>query len=145
MVSPDSILTETKFKLPKSGSELLKHIKPLLSIRTISYRTIGELRPGLLTISQLTLDLRITSTSSQFPTFHFHNPFNYLFFVPKSETFQPLLISPIQNFPSQPNIDSRRSCSCRTSFPLTVSPRTIYNNLSLFVFFMCPTRFVTPS
>jgi len=39
----------------------------------ISYRTIGELRPGLLMISQLTLDTAFfTSISSRF--FHFSFP-----------------------------------------------------------------------
>jgi len=76
----------------------------------ISNRTIGELRPVLLMISQLTLDLRSSLLFFHvFPLSISIIPLTALLFVPKSETFQPLLTSPVQYFPSPTNINSRKA------------------------------------
>jgi hypothetical protein len=47
-------------------------------------------------------------------------PLTTLLFVPKSETSQLLVTSPVQYFPSPSNIGSRRSCSYHTSIPVLI-------------------------
>jgi hypothetical protein len=101
-----------------------------LTVLRNSCRTTGELRAGLLTISQLTVDWRSSLLFlhvSPLPVFKI--PLTTLLFGHKSETFQRLLTSPAQYFPSPSNTGSRRSCSYRTSIPVsvdcTVRPRTI--------------------